>query len=66
MIMVDQCPFCGETQIEIHEADVSRYVVDCPTCLATGPIKDSIMGSIGAWNKATRLELLNFEIPATT
>lgn len=66
MIMVDQCPFCGEEHILINEADVSGYAVYCSSCLAAGPVKESIMESIGAWNKATRLELLNFEIPATT
>lgn len=66
MIMIDQCPFCGEAEVEIHEANVSGYIVDCPTCLATGPMKSNIMESIRAWNQATRLELLDFEIPATT
>ena len=66
MITVDICPFCGHHDIEITEAGSYEYAVDYPECRAIGPICNDIMQAITAWNKATRLELLDFEIPAST
>lgn len=66
MITVDICPFCGNGDIEIDETESCEYAVSCPECQAVGPICYDIMQAIAAWNKATRLELLDFEIPAST
>jgi hypothetical protein len=65
VITVDQCPFCSHAEVEIDEVSPYEYAVDCPECRAIGPICNDIMQAIAAWNKATRLELLDFEIPAT-
>lgn len=66
MITVDLCPFCGSEHTVLNHAGLGKYAVFCVECLAVGPIHDGMIPAINAWNKATRLELLDFEIPATT
>lgn len=44
------CPFCGHEDVEIDEIGMSEYAVDCPECRAIGPIRDTVMEAIGAWN----------------
>lgn len=56
MITVNNCPFCGDENVEIDEITVESgpalYAVDCQECEAVGPIRDDIMTAIEDWNRA--------------
>lgn len=50
-IRIEPCPFCQHDDVEIDEIRIGQFSVDCPECEAIGPIKDSEMEAIDAWNK---------------
>lgn len=44
------CPFCGSGEISApHPSDINTWV-SCLTCMADGPVKDSMPEAITAWN----------------
>lgn len=65
-MIIDPCPFCGDEQTVLNHAGRGKYAVFCNECQAQGPVHDGMIPAIDAWNKATRPELLHFELPATT
>lgn len=52
MTRLKSCPFCGGLRIktEEHHAGAKEYRVQCETCGAEGPIKDSYAEANAAWN----------------
>jgi len=54
MITVNPCPFCRHVDVEIDQIEDSEFLVDCPECRATGPIYESVIDAVAAWNYATR------------
>lgn len=54
MIVIHDCPFCGHSDVEIDEVQPYEYAICCPECRAIGPIRNDIVSTISAWNKAAR------------
>lgn len=52
MTTVNSCPFCGHDNVEIGEVGIGEFAVDCPECMAIGPITGDIMSAIAQWNGA--------------
>ncbi len=52
MITVNNCPFCGDENVEIDEIRSGEYAVDCQECESIGPIRADIMTAIEDWNRA--------------
>ena len=50
MIIVKDCPFCGDADVEIGEEGV-EYYVGCNECGAQTGIADTVMEAIYAWNR---------------
>jgi Lar family restriction alleviation protein len=44
------CPFCGSEEVVLIELDSSSWSVECKTCNATGPIKQTPLFATRAWN----------------
>lgn len=53
-ITVHNCPFCDHDDVEIDEYSTGAFLIECPNCRSCGPISDTIMAAIAAWNKAPR------------
>jgi Lar family restriction alleviation protein len=66
MMALDQCPFCGSNETVLNHAGRGNYAAFCLDCLAVGPAHGGMIQAINAWNQATRLELLKFELPPST
>ena len=53
-IVIHNCPFCDNFDVEIGEVMTEEYAVECTECHRIGPVVGDIMGAISAWNKAPR------------
>ena len=50
MIIIKDCPFCGDAEVEIGEEGV-EYYVGCNECGCKGGNADTVMEAIDAWNR---------------
>lgn len=57
-ITVNDCPFCGQADVEIYEVSTYEFAVECPECRCIGPITYDVMSAIAAWNKADKTKTL--------
>ena len=50
---VDCCPFCGSDMVTVESARApdEGYQAECALCSACGPLSESILITIQAWNE---------------
>lgn len=50
--LINPCPFCGNGENDVAEVSPGDFAVDCPVCLAMGPIRDDVADAVARWNDA--------------
>ena len=50
---LNECPFCGSTDIEVSEILIGAWSAKCDNCDTLGPEEDSAEFATLAWNKGT-------------
>ena len=50
---IEECPFCGSTDIEVSEILIGAWSAKCDNCDTLGPEEDSAEFATLAWNKGT-------------
>lgn len=46
------CPFCGCTEAEpVQDPETDDWRVECAECNSTGPLSDTRLSSIRAWDE---------------
>jgi predicted HAD superfamily Cof-like phosphohydrolase len=49
-----QCPFCGDSNVQVFAYENNRRGVVCESCWTTGPIRNSKDEAIAQWNSIDR------------
>ena len=47
---VQACPFCGSSEIKLHDAAFDKFYIECKGCYLTTGWCETVQDAIDAWN----------------